>query len=83
MPVARAPSIQRARRWAAPVHREDVPDLEVLVLALAVHRDLALAVLAQEQARRRLLPTQDAHNAPRRAAADVVSSSIRRPKKGR
>lgn len=79
----RAPSIPRACRWVVPVHPEDVLVLVVLGPALAVRRDLVLVVLVREQAHRRHLLRQAARNARHRAAADVASSSIQRPKKGR
>lgn len=78
-----ARSIQRARRWAAPVHPEDVPVLVALDPALADRRALVLVVLGREQGQRRHQQRQAARSAHHRAAADVASSSIRRPKKGR
>jgi hypothetical protein len=82
--VGRAPSTRLAARWAAPAGLEDGLDLVGRVRDLAALRVLASVVLdpAPLVAHHRRLRL-GVRSVLRRAAVRVVSSSIRRLKKGR
>jgi hypothetical protein len=88
LPEDRAPSIQLARPWAAPVVQVDRGhDLDLVrVPDLAGLRDRVRALVALDRVAlvaHHRLQKPDARSALHRAAVRVVSSSIQRLKKGR